>query len=238
MLKQFTIIIFAILLIACGQERNINMEGPDLPPPPIKYLALGDSYTIGESVPVADRWPVKLVKLLQEDSVVIEQPKIIAQTGWTTDELKAAIDQENITETYGLVSLLIGVNNQYRGEARGGYTAEGYKKEFTELLEMSIGFAGDQPEKVFVVSIPDYGVTPFAANSDTAKIRMELEEYNAIAKEICEQKKVVFCDITPISIEAKEDLELVASDKLHPSGKMYDRWVREVILERVRSKVN
>jgi len=186
----------------------------------ISYLALGDSYTIGESVSESERWPVVLAENLKSQGLAIEDPKIIARTGWTTNELQDAIEREDINDTYGLVSLLIGVNNQYRG-----FPFEQYEKEFVALLNTAISFAGDDSTKVFVVSIPDYGVTPFAAKSDTAKIASELDQYNLYAKTICEEKDIPFFDITPISRKAKEDSELVASDNLHPSGKMYAQWV-------------
>lgn len=197
------------------------------------YLALGDSYTIGESVSEQERWPIVLQKELEKLGDSLQTPKIIAKTGWTTGELDEAIDLENITKTYDLVSLLVGVNDQYRGETKG-FTTERYREEFADLLDLAIGFAGNETNRVFVVSIPDYGITPFASNSDTAKIGRELAEYNAIAQEICETKNVRFFNITPISIEAKTDASLLAADELHPSGKMYKRWVEEMILEGVR----
>ncbi|HAA12830.1 MAG TPA: lysophospholipase [Cytophagales bacterium] len=195
----------------------------------ISYLALGDSYTIGESVDVADRWPVLLGDAISASGYTVDTVQIIATTGWTTDELKAGIEAAEVTGTYNLVSLLIGVNNQYRGVGRG-FTLEGYKVEFEALLQQAIGFAGDNKERVFVVSIPDYGVTPFGQAGDPEKIAEELDAYNAAAKAICDQYEVVFYDITPISREAGDDPELVASDRLHPSGKMYRRWVNEVVV--------
>ncbi len=186
----------------------------------MKYLALGDSYTIGERVAESERWPVVLAEKLRKDGIEIENPKIIAVTGWTTDELKAGIVKEALKEKYGLVSLLIGVNNQYRG-----YDIDIYKKEFKELLDTAIGFAEGDTAKVFVVSIPDYGVTPFAKDGDIEKIAKEIEEYNAIAKNICEEQDIPFYNITPISKKALENLDLVANDGLHPSALMYAEWV-------------
>ncbi|MBX2843089.1 MAG: SGNH/GDSL hydrolase family protein [Flammeovirgaceae bacterium] len=184
------------------------------------YLALGDSYTVGESVDAEKTWPVQLVNFLKKNKVEVGTPKIIATTGWTTNELISAIKEENINKEFDLVSLLIGVNNQYRG-----YPIDQYKKEFEELLQISIIYANDDPSKVFVLSIPDYGVTPFASERNPEKIGKELDEYNAIAEAICKQYKVCFFDITPISKNAKNDPELVADDGLHPSGKMYMEWV-------------
>lgn len=185
-----------------------------------KYLALGDSYTIGEAVAIDERWPHVLQGRLVGDGIKVELPKIIATTGWTTDELQAAIDKETPAKNFDLVSLLIGVNNQYRG-----YPIDQYKEEFESLLQQAITFANGKPGRTFVLSIPDYGVTPFAATKDPAKIAKELDEYNAIAKVICEKYEVTFVDITPGSRRAAKDPSLVAEDGLHPSGKMYKEWV-------------
>lgn len=185
-----------------------------------KYLALGDSYTIGEAVAADERWPHVLQGRLVGDGIKMELPEIIATTGWTTDELQAAIDKEKPSNNYDLISLLIGVNNQYRG-----YPIEQYKTEFELLLKQAIAFAGGRGDRTFVVSIPDYGVTPFASDKNPSKIARELDEYNSIAKTICDSYQVVFVDITPGSRRAAEDRSLVAEDGLHPSGKMYKEWV-------------
>ncbi|MBO3700640.1 SGNH/GDSL hydrolase family protein [Fabibacter sp. E12] len=184
------------------------------------YLALGDSYTIGESVAVSERWPVQLVKTLNEQGIAMADPKIIATTGWRTDDLQNGIKEDKaLLSGYDLVSLLIGVNNQYQGKS-----IEQYKKEFEELINTAIKFAGNNPKKVFVVSIPDYGKTPFGAAKEN-QIAKELDEYNSIAKHIAISYGIPFFNITPISRQAKERPELVAKDKLHPSGKMYSEWV-------------
>lgn len=184
------------------------------------YLALGDSYTIGESVDEMERWPVLLVNQLKKSNVNLGNPKIIATTGWTTNELISAINAQNLDKKFDLVSLLIGVNNQYRG-----YPVDQYKNEFEELLQTAIRFANDNPSKVFVLSIPDYGVTPFASDRNPDKIGQEIDAYNAIAEAISKKYSVRFFDITPISRKAKMNAELVAEDGLHPSGKMYKQWV-------------
>lgn len=184
------------------------------------YLAIGDSYTIGESVEEHERWPVQLVKLLNAQGIAIANPKIIAKTGWTTDDLQNGIaNDDELLPSYDLVSLLIGVNNQYQGKP-----IDQYKKEFEELIETAIQFANNDPKQVFVVSIPDYGKTPFGAKKES-KIAKELNEYNRIAKHISLSYGIPFFNITPISREAKERPELVAKDKLHPSGQMYTEWV-------------
>jgi lysophospholipase L1-like esterase len=179
-----------------------------------RYLALGDSYTIGESVPATDRFPVQVAHQLG-----LGDPEIIAKTGWTTDELNAAIDAANPQGPYELVTLLIGVNNQYRGR-----DAEQYRGEFAALLQRAIGFAGGDATKVMVVSIPDWGVTPFAEGRDRAKIGAEIDRYNAINREETSRAGARYVDITPIS--RGNDPTLVAGDGLHPSGKQYTEWVK------------
>ena len=185
------------------------------------YLALGDSYTIGEMVDEKDRFPVQLVNRLRGDSISINEPVIIATTGWTTDELMAAIKEKNIKDTFNIVTLLIGVNNQYRGR-----DAENYRTELKQLLDIALNYAGGKKEHVFVLSIPDWGVTPFAEGKDRGKIAAEIDEYNSVKKEECEKLGVKFYDITEIS--RTSDPALTASDGLHPSGKMYGMWVDKI----------
>lgn len=186
-------------------------------PPETKFLALGDSYTIGESVAEAERWPNQLAAKLK-----LAAPHIIATTGWRTDNLKDAIEAANLKPEYDLVSLLIGVNNQYQGKS-----IEVYEREFEELLQTSIKLAKGKKKNVFVVSIPDYGYTPFG-KAKQEKISFELDQYNAINKRIAAKYGIKYFNITEISRKGLEDAELVAGDGLHPSGKMYAQWV-EVI---------
>jgi lysophospholipase L1-like esterase len=187
----------------------------------VRFLALGDSYTIGESVDDSERWPVQLADLLRAAGVSIGAPEIIARTGWTTDELAAAIETADPQGTYGLVSLLIGVNNQYRGRS-----VSEYADQFSGLLDTAVGFAGDDPSRVIVVLIPDWGVTPFGKRSGRATIGTEIDEFNATAREISEARGVAFVDITPYSRKAAHDESLIAGDGLHPSGAMYAEWAR------------
>lgn len=205
-------IVFAAMIftLACATDR-----------PARRYLALGDSYTIGESVAEADRWPNQLA-----NAIGLPQPEIIAKTGWTTDELSAAIDKADPRGPYSLVTLLIGVNNQYRGR-----DAEQYRREFDALLQRAIGFAGGEPQRVVVVSIPDWGLTPFAAGRDRAKIGSEIDHFNAIAREETSKAKARYVDITPISRGVTADQALVAGDGLHPSAKMYAQWVTAIVPE-------
>ncbi len=184
-----------------------------------RYLALGDSYTIGESVAESERFPVQLARELG-----LSDPAIIAKTGWTTDELAQALNAVRLAGPFDLVTLLIGVNNQYRGR-----DAEQYRGEFAELLQRAIGFAGGDARKVVVVSIPDWGVTPFAEGRDRAKIAAEIDRYNAINREEAVRAGARYVDITPIS--RGSDPALVAGDGLHPSGKQYTEWVKVIVPE-------
>lgn len=191
--------------------------------PPSSFLALGDSYTIGESVDAAMRWPNQLVAALNRSGLKFEQPQIVAKTGWTTDELLAALDQASLKESYDYVSLLIGVNNQYRGRS-----VTSFEPEFTVLLERAISYSNLKANGVFVVSIPDWGVMPFAEGRDARKIALEIDTYNKSIERICKIYGVRFFDITEISRKASETPSFVASDGLHPSGEMYAAWVNEV----------
>jgi len=190
--------------------------------PTFTYLALGDSYTIGEAVSASDRWPVQLVHRLRTQGISLADPEIVATTGWTTAELQEGITHASLKSNYDLVSLLIGVNNQYRG-----YDMDIYAKEFSELLDQAIQYAGGKAGHVFVISIPDYGVTPFARDKELnpEKIATELDAYNALARKITENKGVQFFEITKWSRKAASDASLIAADGLHPSDKMYQNWV-------------
>jgi len=188
--------------------------------PRIRYLALGDSYTIGESVSEGERWPNQLAELLNSKDTSIEVT-IIARTGWTTDELWNGIQAVTIKPPYDLVSLLIGVNNQYRG-----LDINEYREGFVFLLNKAIEYAGVNPNRVIVLSIPDWGVTPFAAGQDSNKITIEINQFNSVNEEESKRAGVHYVDVTPISREAVQDASLIASDGLHPSGKMYTEWAR------------
>jgi lysophospholipase L1-like esterase len=203
-----------VLAIACGTSARL----------PIRFLALGDSYTIGESVAPSDRWPNRLARALR-----IPEPQIIAKTGWTTDELSAAIDAADPKGPFDLVTLLIGVNNQYRGRS-----ADEYRQQFAALLERAIGFAGGSAQRVVVVSIPDWGVTPYAAGRDRARIASEIDRFNAIGREETARAGARWVDITPISLRAAAEPTLIAPDGLHPSAAMYAEWVK--LIEPVAAK--
>lgn len=213
-------------LFACGNQESKHDEIHT--PMNMRFLALGDSYTIGEGVEENERWPNQLRDSLSQTDIRMDAPMIIARTGWTTAELKAGIETANPEGPFDLVSLLIGVNNQYRGPDRG-YTPEGYREEFAELLQMAIGFAGGDPGRVLVVSIPDYGVTPFLAADQKERVGAEIDRYNAINLQESGHAGVLYADITPISRLAAERPGLIASDRLHPSGEMYALWVEAII---------
>lgn len=187
------------------------------------YLALGDSYTIGEQVPKEENFPHQTVALLRKEHVDVADPIIIATTGWTTDELAASIMEHNITDTFSFVTLLIGVNNQYRGR-----DIENYKQEFTSLLLQAIAFAGGKENHVFVLSIPDWGVTPFAEGRDRHKIAEEIDAYNAAKKEITEAHKCMFIEITESTRHNGTNALYLAGDGLHPSGKEYAIWASKL----------
>jgi lysophospholipase L1-like esterase len=198
----------------------------------IRYLALGDSYTIGESVPSNKNFPNQTAALLKKAEVTIEAPTIIAKTGWTTDELQEQLSRTRLAGPFDFVTLLIGVNNQYRGRS-----ADEYAKQFEELLQQAIGYAGEKVNHVIVLSIPDWGVTPFAEGRDRKQIATAIDLYNSINQRISKQYKVHYINITPFTREAVTDKTFVAKDGLHPSAKDYARWaekVKEVMMKEMK----
>lgn len=212
---RLTVIPFLFLLSACAMQATTTAPANGA----ARYLALGDSYTIGESVAVEGRWPVQLARLLRERGVKVAPPEIIARTGWTTGELSSAIDAANPSGPYEMVTLLIGVNNQYRGRP-----LDEYRPEFRALLERAIGFAGGTPARVVVLSIPDWGVTPFAEGRDRETIAREIDAYNAAKREITLSSGAHWVDVTPVSRERGAEAEMLAADGLHPSAEMYREW--------------
>ncbi len=190
--------------------------------PTIRYLALGDSYTIGEMVAPKDCWSVQLADLLEREGIQTDLT-IIARTGWTVDELWHGIQANPPEGTYDLVTLLIGVNDQYRG-----YPLEGYRDDFRFMLGKAIEYAGGDVNRVVVLSIPDWGVTPFAAGRDSTRIAGEIDQFNAVNREETQTAGVHYIDVTLVSREAVNDPSLIASDGLHPSGRMYAMWAELV----------
>jgi lysophospholipase L1-like esterase len=183
------------------------------------YLALGDSYTIGEGVPIYQSYPYQAVQLLRGSGKLFYAPEIVAKSGWTTTELASQIDNTILNSSYDFVSLLIGVNNQYRGMSSRQYAAE-----FEELLVRALSFAAEKPSRVFVLSIPDWSLTPFAKFRNTSTISTEVALFNQLNRSMSEKYQVNYIDITTGSPETSEDLSYLTEDGLHPSGKAYKRW--------------
>ena len=217
-LFKFSSLFIALLFFSCQSD--------DVASTSFSYLALGDSYTIGQSVAENERWPVQLTAALNEQGTTLRPPVIIAKTGWPTERLIEAIESaSNLGEQYDMVSLLIGVNNQF-----GGRAVETFTPDFEKLLQMAINLTGGNRERVFVLSIPDYGKTLFGSSRGD-QISAAIDQYNAASKALCDQYGIAYFDITPISREAEFDLELTATDGLHPSGKMYKRWVDLILAD-------
>ena len=201
----------SVSLGSCQNDDNASQS--------FSYLALGDSYTIGQSVEETERWPVQLASALNEQGIVVRKPRIIARTGWQVSQLKAGIEASTDLGKYNLVSLLIGVNNQFWGQP-----VEAFAPEFEEMLQIAIELANGDAQQVFVLSIPDYGKTPFGSSREE-EIEREIDEYNAVCQATSARYGVSYFNITPISREAESNADLIASDNLHPSGLMYKRWV-------------
>ena len=191
--------------------------------PTYSYLALGDSYTIGENVPIYDSFPYQTVQLLRKAGYSFYAPEIVAKTGWTTDELQAGIANNKLLTHYDIVSLLIGVNNQYRGRSLQEYT-----EHFEALLKGAITFANNKHAHVFVISIPDWGVTPFAKDRNRVTIAHEIDSFNAVNKLFAEKYNVKYIDITPGTRLAASDTTLLAGDQLHYSGKEHLNWAEKL----------
>ena len=225
MKRQVLLIVLIVVTLGCKSETVQPEEFKDRTPiDGLKYLALGDSYTIGEGVAESQRYPVQLGDSLKKYDILLDSIRIIARTGWTTDELFRAIDQATLTPPYDLVTLLIGVNNQYRGR-----TPENYRQEFSQLLARAISFAGNDPKSVIVLSIPDWGVTPFAQGRDRESIARDVDVFNAINQQETLNAGAFYVNVTPVSRDAVSRPELLAPDGLHPSGLMYAMWVNDLL---------
>ncbi|MBC7554695.1 MAG: SGNH/GDSL hydrolase family protein [Taibaiella sp.] len=210
--------ILIIALISCSafnkHKKQKNMYS---------YLALGDSYTIGEQVPGNENFPHQAVALLKKKNIEVADPVIIATTGWTTDELAASIREHNIRDKFSFVTLLIGVNNQYRDR-----DVDNYREELEPLINKAVAFAQGKPEHVFILSIPDWGVTPFAEGRDHAKIHESIDAYNAAKMEVALRHKCHFIEITESTRQNGTNAEYLATDGLHPSGKEYAVWAEKL----------
>jgi lysophospholipase L1-like esterase len=238
-MKNTLIILLFILLSACKKDTPEPVAAAPIPIPVVPspnnnsdndtmiknftYLALGDSYTIGQNVLPQENYPNQTISLLKKDSL-FGDVKIIATTGWTTFDLKSAIEGDQaLSPKYDIVSLLIGVNNQYQG-----IDIKKYTPAFEELLLKAIVLSGNHPKQVIVLSIPDWGVTPFAGGRNKEVISKEIDAYNAINKQLSEKYQVNYIDITPWTRQAANDPSLLALDGLHPSGKEYARWAEKL----------
>ncbi len=184
-----------------------------------RFLALGDSYTIGTSVEAADRWPVQLAALLRERGIAVADPQIIATDGWTTGDLRAGVESAAPAGPYDLVSLLIGVNDQYRG-----LDVDAYRAEFRWLLRLAVSLAGGDPTRVIVLSIPDWSVTPFAEGRDRERIAGQIRQFNEVNRAETASAGARYVDVMPSSRRAATLPGLIAADGLHPSGEMYTEW--------------
>ncbi len=219
-MKYFLIPLCIFILFSCYKEKEINQYN-------LRYLALGDSYTIGEGIEFEDNYPNQIVNQI----FLIDSVTVIAKTGWTTDELIDTLNNLQL-DKFDVVSLLIGVNNQFRG-----YQIDKYVMEFENLLIRAIDYSKDK-KNVFVLSIPDYGVTPFGKVKGQERIYREINSYNNINKIMAEKYNVMYFDITEISRKAENDTSLLAEDKLHPSKKMYKIWIDKLKLELIDSLKN
>jgi lysophospholipase L1-like esterase len=229
-MKTLLLTLFSfVILVSCSQKPlavpdynsiadTTGLKGP------YTYLALGDSYTIGQSVSAAESFPYQLKTQLYNRKYIVTDPNIIAVTGWTTADLINAIQQARLTTKYDIVTLLIGVNNQYQGLGQSDY-----RTQFVQLLNTAINLANSNKLHVYVISIPDYSVTPFASGSNKAKIALEIDQFNAINKDESAKAGVNYVDITDISRMAAADPSLITYDGLHPSGKMYEQWIDRLV---------
>jgi lysophospholipase L1-like esterase len=223
--KYMKFLILFLMMLSCNSTETQTIILPDKMNNNNSnrtFLALGDSYTIGESVDEKDRWSFQLIDLLNVDFNFTKHD-IIARTGWTTSELTQAIEARKLTEQYDMVSLLIGVNNQYRGQS-----VDTYRVEFRNLLNISIKFAKNDAKKVLVLSIPDWGKSPFARGQDNKQIASDIDRFNNVARDECKKANIIFIDITELT-RNNLDATMFASDGLHYSGKMHRLWANEAL---------
>ncbi len=224
---KWQLLFISILSLQACKKTNHTGYVPVMDPPPVSdsktWLALGDSYTIGQSVDAAERFPAQTVSLLKQNGINISIPAYIATSGWTSGNLQNAITSQN-PGTHDVVSLLIGVNDQYQT-----HDTTGYRQRFTSLLEKAILLTKGKKGNVFVLSVPDYSVTPFASGYDTARIRQEIDWFNVINKNVTEAYNCPYLDITPSTREGRYDRSLIAFDGLHPSGLEYRRWAERLV---------
>lgn len=221
-----------VFLVACDSAGGDDADNLPAPQPPAgsgtvsTYLALGDSYTIGQSVPAQERWPLHLANLLSPEGIRVGEPRIIAQTGWTTANLLQQVKAQNLPGGYGLVSLMIGVNNQYQGRS-----LEEFRTQFKELLALSTQLAQKDPKNVVVLTIPDWGATPFGAGYDRAYISAQIQKFNEVIKTEATTAGIKVVDIYDLSLMVTQNPSLLAPDGLHYSGLMHRQWAQRVLPE-------
>jgi lysophospholipase L1-like esterase len=223
-MRSVLFILFCITQLACkkADSPTTSYTGTGITGSKKTWLALGDSYTIGQSVSAADRFPAQTANLLKQSGINIGEPDYIATTGWTSINLANVIAAQN-PANHDVVSLLIGVNDQYQT-----HDTSGYRQRFISLLDKAIQLANGKKDHVFVLSIPDYSVTPFAAGNDTAQIRKEIDWFNTINSQVTQSYAVAYLDITPGTRLAKTNPALLAFDGLHPSGMEYKNWANRL----------
>ena len=218
---------FALIMTACltdsksiFESENQSLHHLDS----LRVLALGDSYTIGQSVAEQENWPNQLSDSLQQNLIPVKETHIIARTGWTTGNLLSAINSQSFDDVYDLVGLLIGVNNQFQGRSLSEY-----EEQFRELLDIAIALADSQVHRVFVLSIPDYTVTPVGSQFNRGSTPQQIDAFNAVNRRLSEERLVPYYDITPLSRSIGGQYDFVASDGLHFSGKMYATWIAFIL---------
>ena len=224
-MKAIAVLLSVITLLSCALITIEEKMEDDLTMSSLDYLALGDSYTIGESVGEEERFPAQLFNSEFDYKIEKGEYKIIARTGWTSRNLLDAMEKENLKKgDYNFITLLIGVNNQYQGKPFSQY-----ESELNELIDKAIHLLEGRSDRLIVVSIPDYSVSPFAASSNKTKIAEEIKKYNTFKQETTKSKGARFVYITDLTQNANEDLSLLAFDQLHPSGKSYAQWVSRIL---------
>ncbi|WP_299900561.1 SGNH/GDSL hydrolase family protein [uncultured Aquimarina sp.] len=224
--KYILFLLLFVSIFSCSSDETLQITIEEEEQPEeiqrFSFLALGDSYTIGQGVTESESWPFQLQNVLTSETQQIEEVKVIAQTGWTTSNLLSAIETQD-PGNYDIVSLLIGVNNQFQ---RIDFTV--FESEFNLLLNKAISLANGNKKKVFVVSIPDYGVTPFGSNNSDV-IAEEIDIYNTYIQQQCEAQEIPFIDVTSISRNLGDSEGALATDNLHPSANQYRLWVEEIL---------
>ncbi len=241
-MKRVVLFILILLVVSCSEKGNLDEKNQidtienqesiyndlidntseSVSQNNLSFLALGDSYTIGESVIEEERWPNQMVDIALNENLIFNQPDIIAKTGWRSEQLIDTLNKINFIKKFDYVSLMIGVNNQYNLKP-----IDTFRLDLIKLLNMSIGYSVKR-ENIVLISIPDWGVTPFAEGYDRNRIKQEIDEFNSVIKDIAINNDILYVDVTEISRRALIEKDLIANDSLHPSGKMYLEWAEKI----------